>query len=169
MRYKVPLQSGSRRCVPNHQNPYTSPQTPSTHTSMDDCPICLEALDRGSTVLPCGHTIHKECMQNFLRFQPAIMTPLTPAPKCPICRTSIPIHVRRSHTNNVVAYGPVILCVCMSALCIAIVLAVGSVPLIHNVCMCYRTWEPEQSIWIESHLFGGSTVHHRPDFCPRVC
>ena len=140
-----------------------------THTSMDDCPICLEALDRGSTVLPCGHTIHKECMRNFLQFQPAIVTPITPAPKCPICRTSIPIHVRRTHTSSFVAYGPVVLCVMMSALCIAILLAVVSIPLIHNACMCYRSWEPEQSIWIESHLFGGSTVHHRPEFCPRVC
>ncbi|KAK9825066.1 hypothetical protein WJX74_005833 [Apatococcus lobatus] len=55
-----------------------------------DCPICVEYLFdsvRQTSILPCGHTIHTDCLHDLeqasVRGSPADL------PKCPVCSKSI--------------------------------------------------------------------------------
>jgi len=52
-------------------------------TEPDPCPICYEPLEGETTQLPCRHTFHTECIQDWMQRH---MT-------CPICRAHIPANL----------------------------------------------------------------------------
>ena len=72
-----------------HQNPakldrlarelvqrYTAPVEPAAGGAEDACCICLEPLERGLRMLPCGHRLHGACMQRWLWGKPRCVCPL---------------------------------------------------------------------------------------------
>ena len=61
----------------------------------DDCPICLDSLDRLSTystpcTLGCKHSFHRKCVQQLMRLEPTFRRP-----RCPMCRRNIDL---KSHS-----------------------------------------------------------------------
>ena len=33
---------------------------------LDNCPICYEKIDNSINYLPCGHSFHKSCLENYI-------------------------------------------------------------------------------------------------------
>ncbi len=52
---------------------------------LDDCSICLEGLERRSKVLPCGHRLHKRCLEQYIAHEIRETDNVT----CPMCRAAL--------------------------------------------------------------------------------
>ncbi len=48
-----------------------------------ECPICIEPLEFTTRVMPCGHTLHFDCIHSWILAQIGIIK------DCPCCRTKI--------------------------------------------------------------------------------
>ena len=53
--------------------------TSSNSSSYDECPICLEDLDKNIAITNCGHQFHFECLSNWIYSQKKIIF------TCPSC------------------------------------------------------------------------------------
>lgn len=58
-----------------------------------ECQVCAEALDMSTKVLPCGHSYHKKCIQDWVGRNPEFV--------CPGCRTLFHVEVDRLPPNVV--------------------------------------------------------------------
>ena len=62
---------------------------------MNDCPVCYDPII-SEIPLPCGHLIHKRCVQKHFR------------PECPLCRAPVNFEVygEMPKTNIILDYSP---------------------------------------------------------------
>lgn len=51
----------------------------------NECPICLDTMNKSTIILNCGHKFHKKCLQNWVKTQTSNYT----NPICPLDRIVI--------------------------------------------------------------------------------
>tara|TARA_B100001057_G_C22791600_1_gene927848 strand:+ start:851 stop:1228 length:378 start_codon:yes stop_codon:yes gene_type:complete len=55
------------------------PQKQDTYNSSHKCIICMDPLNEQSFALPCAHTFHTDCINDWLKIKK----------ECPVCKTKI--------------------------------------------------------------------------------
>lgn len=60
----------------------------------DDCAVCLDSLEGDLVVLPCGHTLHYQCLSNWHRS--GAQNPEVGAGRCALCRHEYDVRNLRS-------------------------------------------------------------------------
>ena len=52
-----------------------------TKSFNEDCPICIEKIDKNNITLPCGHSFHMDCIHVWLKEGDSMV--------CPVCRKDV--------------------------------------------------------------------------------
>ena len=72
--------------------------TSGNSSSYDECPICLEDLDKNIAITNCGHQFHFECLSNWIYSQKKIIF------TCPSCNQNpceiINIYSKKKSDSN---------------------------------------------------------------------